>query len=371
MIKKTFFSISAIVISLILIELILQGAVSIKHKWEDGPINPRVNLTPYRDRSWTRQLFKEIRQSELQYIPYLDSRTRAFQGIYVNVDSNGFRRTCNRLLFGDSLLIFGGSTVWGYGARDSNTIPSLLSQRISSKGFKITTLNCGEMSYSFTQEMTKLIFLLRDGHRPKYVIFYHGANDVFLTYYYGFPGKNIFTRHFEESVDLGKKSLFYQMSFITWKWITFHSKIYKAISIGFNLVKKAGPPPNRTHLASLAYSYRDYYKKNFLLLQQLSKIYHFKLICFWQPVIQTKKLLTDEEKIIQQPVMDDMDGQLYTMINQLMVTDSSNYFFKISNIFDENTNTIFSDNIHITEEGNQIVADKIFEIVLPILHESD
>ncbi|MBX7150564.1 hypothetical protein K1X84_02910 [bacterium] len=372
MIKKFFFVIMAIVLSLTLIEIVLQALVVIKHGWENGPINPRIYLSPYKDKSWAKSMFNEIRETELEYQPYLDSRTRPFHGQNINIDSLGFRKTWNESLFEDTLLIFGGSTIWGYGARDSKTIPSLLSQKIVTKGFKITTLNCGEQSYNFTQEIIRLIFLLRDGYRPKYVIFYDGANDVFLTYYYNQPGKTAFTHHFQDWIDFRKRSFFSQIGFISWEWITMHSKIYKGISLLLNLdvIKKDSSPFDSIQLTALALSYKDYYKKNFLFLQQLSKVYQFKLICFWQPVIQTKKTLTDEERLVKQPVMDDPDGQLYPMINQLMTTDSSLHFYNISNIFDENPTTVFIDNIHITEEGNQIVADKIFEIIYPILNKN-
>lgn len=68
---------------------------------------------------------------------------------------------------------FGGSSMWGTGADDASTIPSLFTQ-IS--GF--ASENFGQTGYTAHQSLVLLIQLLQDGRRPDIVVFYDGGNEV-------------------------------------------------------------------------------------------------------------------------------------------------------------------------------------------------
>jgi lysophospholipase L1-like esterase len=63
--------------------------------------------------------------------------------------------------------------MWGTGADDANTIPSLVTQI---GGFR--SQNYGESGWTAHQSLTLLIQLYQEGHRPDVVVFYDGANDV-------------------------------------------------------------------------------------------------------------------------------------------------------------------------------------------------
>jgi lysophospholipase L1-like esterase len=63
--------------------------------------------------------------------------------------------------------------MWGTGADDGNTIPSLVTQI---GGFRAQ--NYGESGWIAHQSLSLLILLLQEGHRPDVVVFYDGVNDV-------------------------------------------------------------------------------------------------------------------------------------------------------------------------------------------------
>ena len=76
--------------------------------------------------------------------------------------------------------MFGGSTMWGAGARDDYTIPSFLSKMLT-QAFpgRIRVVNYGRSGFVSTQERILLFQALQHGCRPQIAIFYPG-----------FPGLN-------------------------------------------------------------------------------------------------------------------------------------------------------------------------------------
>lgn len=78
-------------------------------------------------------------------------------------------------LINGSAWVFGGSTTFGYGVSDNQTIPYYLSHLDSGLAY----INFGAPAYHQNLEIEKLILLLKKGYRPKRVIFVDGLNDIF------------------------------------------------------------------------------------------------------------------------------------------------------------------------------------------------
>jgi hypothetical protein len=97
------------------------------------------------------------------------------KGEYLNVE-NGRRVTelSSAIERNETMHFFGGSTMWGHGVLDKNTIPSLVSKQL-----KITTINYGEQAYNSRQELNLLIDNLDVLNTNDVVIFYDGVNDVY------------------------------------------------------------------------------------------------------------------------------------------------------------------------------------------------
>jgi len=74
-----------------------------------------------------------------------------------------------------STWVFGGSTVFGTGVTDDDTIPAHLNQ-LGKKGNVF--VNFGTQASFQNNEIEKLLLLLKKGWRPKRVIFIDGLNDV-------------------------------------------------------------------------------------------------------------------------------------------------------------------------------------------------
>ncbi len=75
---------------------------------------------------------------------------------------------------GTRSFFFGGSTAFGHGVTDDETITAFLNRREG----RARNLNLGVEAYDALREVDKLLHLLRKGRRPERVVFLDGLNDV-------------------------------------------------------------------------------------------------------------------------------------------------------------------------------------------------
>lgn len=124
--------------------------------------------------SWTRPYV---------YEDFVLFKERPFQGKYVNVSSNGYRFSRNQGPWpleatNLNIFLFGGSTTFGYGLPDDQTIPSYLQEELSKIiNQRVCVYNFGTGYYYSTQERIRFERLLSSGHKPDIVIFIDGFND--------------------------------------------------------------------------------------------------------------------------------------------------------------------------------------------------
>lgn len=144
-----------------------------------GDIYPNLSPEDLRD------LMSETWSRPLSCDPWAQFGERAHTGRFVNVDPAGFRRSTRQgpwppPAHATNIFLFGGSTLFGYGVRDDETIASRLSARLADAGHSgINVYNFGRGYYFSTQEMVLFIALLSDGHAPHLAIFIDGLNDFF------------------------------------------------------------------------------------------------------------------------------------------------------------------------------------------------
>ena len=72
-----------------------------------------------------------------------------------------------------AVWVFGGSTVFGHGVADKDTIPAQMAQLDPARAYA----NFGVQGYDSSLELQKLILLLKKGYRPAHVVFLDGLND--------------------------------------------------------------------------------------------------------------------------------------------------------------------------------------------------
>ena len=84
-----------------------------------------------------------------------------------------------------TIHIFGGSTVFGTGAKDQQTIPSYIQYHLNNKGVNVAVKNYGFMTLVASQQLAAL--KASDIKKGDLVLFYDGGNDAFNSFVYGSP----------------------------------------------------------------------------------------------------------------------------------------------------------------------------------------
>lgn len=133
-------------------------------------------------------LMRETYDRPLVYEPYTHFRELPSTGRFVNVTEAGYRLIgeqgpwpIDRSNF--NVFVFGGSTTFGAGVADAETIPSALQRElraISSR--RVCVYNFGRGFHYSSQERILFSNLLAAGHVPDAVVFIDGLNDHYRLY---------------------------------------------------------------------------------------------------------------------------------------------------------------------------------------------
>src|SRR5208282_4179117 len=117
-------------LGLTLLGLVLLDGIVILTLRTHPPIDSRAFADAYHGSTWTVEYFDELARKKTRWQPYVYWVGAKYTGKYINVDSNGFRNTTHGqgdrsdCQYPARVFTFGGSTMWGVGARDDETIAS-------------------------------------------------------------------------------------------------------------------------------------------------------------------------------------------------------------------------------------------------------
>ena len=381
--RKFLFSIVTILLMIIVTELGLHtvkflNKLLIKdNKKTYNIIEDKSKLSYYQNVDWAEDYWREYRETYegklVQFKPYVGWNREEYHGEWVNIDSNGVRKTWlpnvanNKLL--PTLYVFGGSTVWGSGARDDYTIPSHLSKLLHENDFDHMLFNYGESAYSITNNIMQLVVLLKNGQIPDHVIFYNGINLVHSAYNNGDPRVHSINNLFASRIsDSNKGSSLDYIRIGLHKLIFSNSMIIKVLSSVFTSKTTINHyKPTLQYKPDIVEKLGDeiieYYKSCLVLVNNLAKGYGFDVIFLWQPVIFTENKLFDEEYRVSEKLYNKQVSELYKYCNRQVSNIKVPNFYNISDVLVNRENMIYIDFAHLTEEGNKIVAEKIISII--------
>ena len=167
---------AAVFLSLILLaNLVLAIAFEAKdYVLEDRDYrpDPLAAMPNYEGQDWARIHSEESDRVESSYRSYYGWRPTAFEGETITIESSGLRRTVSA---GDAMRIgfFGGSAMWGAGARDDETIPSYVAGELNAEA-----VNFGVSAWRAHQSLNRLMEAHIAGETFDFVVFYDGVNEV-------------------------------------------------------------------------------------------------------------------------------------------------------------------------------------------------
>jgi|TARA_B100001971_G_scaffold128164_1_gene118107 lysophospholipase L1-like esterase len=272
----------------------------------------------------------------------------------INVNSDGFR--------GDELqnnpdyriFLIGGSTMFGAGSTsDSTTIPSYLQKKISAKlpEHNIEIINAGiPKAYSFTESNLIKNKLLE--YNPDLLIIYDGWNDLTIDY-----------DHYSDAVDYKLMDqiirLIRQSDYVTptvlLKWY-FNYQHDNISVIQFN-------PSNIEQKISL-------WSDAWVDICNLQSEYDFKTVIMIQPIVGTgNKSLSPEEQQYFSHYDNESKIRYYQLYADALpkLNSTCTATYDLRNVFDSFSETIFYDPGHVGDFGNNIIAEKIYEKIIPIV----
>ncbi len=357
-------------------------AFQVRDKWR-SPVpywGYRVKADTYVDASWVASYWEEFetKLGKLRWEPYVYARRTPYQGEYINISLDGIRKTYSvtaseGMKPTKRIFMFGGSTMWGSGARDDCTIPSFFVKETKKKGINCEAVNFGEHGYVSTQEVIELMLQLQKGNIPDAVIFYDGVNDTFAAFQSHVAGlpHNEFNREKEFNLLERRELKTYAIQYAVRQLSTirFLNGLLKKLensdeSNTFQPLEYVRPISNRELLVREVV---ETYLSNVTLIRALSKSYGFKCIFYWQPLIYQKKQLTEYERRaieleFNYPGMREFYLETYAYLNQhaaLFKNDSG--FYDISLMFNDTTEPLFIDFCHLGERGNNLIAQRMVE----------
>lgn len=143
---------------------------------------------PGMSRDDVMQLLTETWTRPFAFEPYTQFKDAPFAGRFVNVDPNGFRHGQTAPPWPPApqnfnVFVFGGSTVFGYGVADNQTVVARLQEQFPATigGRKVCCYNFGRGFYYSSQERVLFEQLLAAGSKPDQAIFIDGLNEFFFT----------------------------------------------------------------------------------------------------------------------------------------------------------------------------------------------
>jgi hypothetical protein len=103
------------------------------------------------------------------------------------------------------------------------------------------------------------------------------------------------------------------------------------------------------------------YLRNIELVKHLAQAYGFQYLFIWQPALLTNQSLTAEEKKL--PAWDNQKMvRLYHLVYGRMARVQMPHFYNIATMFDRKKETLYFSWAHITEAGNNQVAERLYHL---------
>lgn len=294
-----------------------------------------------------------------------------FSGELINIE-NGFRRTINNPPSTERRMwVFGGSTIICLEVPDSYTVPSQLSSLLNANSEnQFEVINSGASTISSRHQL----FKLKNSTALKkndIVVFMDGWNDIAQSLYYNNPTgnmieknrKQIETASFSEKLTLNLFVKYGESSAFIRRFLNPFRPEQKDITITENDLQVF----ERDYLETMQLAH-DF------VISQGAIYFHFL-----QPSVYTLKEPSTYEKyliaqlaqgyLIPKPLIG-ISHQAYPRLQKASqeARKMGINAFDITNAFDNKTNDVYLDSVHVNEAGNRILAEAIWKWVKPELN---
>ena len=367
-------------VTLLLVEGGFRVIFAVRDRLAAVPIpDSRVVAEGYGGAAWPVVHYRELEQLQERWQPYVYFRQKPFQGETITIGDDGLRTTWQSSGLESNrgerrtvkVLTLGGSSLWGFGARDDQTIPSLLARSLDEKGWHVELKNLAEIGYVSTQEVIALTRELEAGYRPDLVVFCDGVNDTTSALLEGEPGltTNEINRRNEFNL---LQSLSRLTSTLAAKLVR-DSGCYRFAQVVRRRLDGGKVSTQSTPVTFVASDVADgvvrHYEANVALVEILAKSFGFRPLFFWQPTVFTKPALVtvEREEARKYAWAEPFMGEVYSRIKNSPQLESDPAFRNLSTIFDSTEGLVFIDYCHTTEAANARIASEMAAMAVKAL----
>lgn len=342
----------------------------------------RALADAYEGADWVRQYYVDFWRLRIDWAPHVGGRMRPFQAPGITIDEGGLRRTWapegkRGSASAKRVYAFGGSTMLGAGVRDEETVPSLLAQRLADAGHDVELVNYGQPAYTAIQSFITFSEEIARGNVPHVALFLDGQNEAITAEQSGRAGTvfNADSRAEELNLlqpwrrdDLIRHALHAVLPRIMRRYQTLEEAIKPA--------SRDQPVLTAENIGPLSREVARRYLDNLRHIRAVAEDNGVQTLFFWQPILFTKKHLTDHEARYQHdgaPVPE-LRAPLFRAVYGALTSDpdfrSMPGAVDISGLFDDTPEPRFIDPFHLAEKGNAAVAEAMLPHVVAVLEKS-
>ena len=291
-----------------------------------------------------------------QHFTTININNEGFRGAEINVSktNNDYR-----------IIMIGGSTVFGAGlSNDNQTIPYELNKKFGEKYNNVEVINAGISSITSFEELyhfkEKLIHL-----EPNLVIIYDGANDVS---YKRTSDPEILNTD-KDKLQIKDFQRYLRSPVVMYRYVL--------LPISYSL------PTNILDTVDVSVTNNSSIYNSSNLPQLITTIWYDRMNEFCQ--ISNEKQI--KSIVIIQPTLDhgkkplsDYEYSIYTenIFNKktfnMLIQKSENLtncsgVYDFTNVFENTNSGVYVDSVHLNNLGNKIIANNIYEKIIPIVLE--
>jgi len=272
------------------------------------------------------------------------------------------------------VFAFGESSMWGTGSPNWGTIPANLQKGLEKlRQGPVCVMNFAESAYVSMQDVIMLLMQLRSGNIPDLVLFYNIGGDIYAAYQSGRAGvlENLdqiaarFERHQEPSTFIDRLRSTYAYSLI--------DMLMGKLTIANPQQKEPTPSELITYesmgidVAKLSDSIVQDYMGNYKIVSALAQKYGFKYFFFLPPILSlgNKPLTPEEQEMKHKTETEAAFYKLLAAVYQTIERKSSKYqnLYSMVHIFDRYDSLIWIDDDHVTPIGNQLIAERMLDVI--------
>ena len=277
----------------------------------------------------------------------------------ININSLGFRGVEFDLIKNEDtyrIIMVGGSTTFGSGSTsDNTTIPGFLEQKFHEEKFNnIEIINAGNRAASSFEEA----YSIRSNYKnlqPDLFIIYDGWNDSFRNNPEKDLGPSISSTELKQSKKSALDSLISELLLV-----------YRTPAVVYPLIQQISVAVSLTEEVMEKNS--DIWSSRWNKICDENNDAKIKTIILLQPVVGTgNKILSSDEKIHAEYFKGVKTVEHLKYFAKKLPLSSCTMSVDLRNAFDNMDIPIYFDGGHMTDIGNEIIAEKIYEKISPIV----